>query len=119
MLSGTNTFTGGVTVTGGILQVSADANLGAAGPLMMTGTTVNYPTLATTATFTSARNIIMGPTMLLTPTAGTTLTLTGILSGGAAGGGLLVATPNLVTGGTVVLAGPIRSSVPRRSITRR
>ena len=49
-LSGANTYRGGTTVTGGILQVSRDANLGAA-----SGLTLNGGTLATTASFDSGR----------------------------------------------------------------
>ena len=55
-LSGVNTFTGGVTVTTGTLSVGADNDLGAAANAV----TLNGGTLATTATFASARNVTLG-----------------------------------------------------------
>ena len=51
VLSGINTYTGGTAVNGGTLQVSQDSNMGAlAGALSLNG-----GTLATTATFDTAR----------------------------------------------------------------
>ncbi|WP_345822490.1 amidase family protein [Methylobacterium fujisawaense] len=50
-LSGTNTFSGGVVLAGGILSVSRDANLGAAsGPLAFDGGTLQITGTAFTAT---------------------------------------------------------------------
>ena len=56
MLSGINTYTGGTAVNGGTLQVSQDSNMGAlAGALSLNG-----GTLATTATFDTARATTLG-----------------------------------------------------------
>jgi fibronectin-binding autotransporter adhesin len=77
VLSGANSYSGGTAINGGMLQVSADANLGdAAGALSFNG-----GTLQTTASFTSSRNIdLLGQGTFLTDDA-TTLTLDGRLSG--------------------------------------
>jgi fibronectin-binding autotransporter adhesin len=77
VLSGANSYSGGTAINGGVLQVSADANLGdAAGALSFNG-----GTLQTTASFTSSRNIdLLGQGTFLTDDA-TTLTLDGRLSG--------------------------------------
>ena len=50
-LAGANTFTGGVTVTTGTLEVGADNSLGTAANAV----TLNGGTLQSTGTFTSAR----------------------------------------------------------------
>ncbi|VTV12888.1 Outer membrane protein IcsA autotransporter precursor [Variovorax sp. WDL1] len=56
VLSGTNTYSGGTTVTGGTLSISSDPNLGtAAGPLTLDG-----GTLQNTAAVTTARAITIG-----------------------------------------------------------
>ncbi|MCW0047099.1 autotransporter domain-containing protein [Brevundimonas sp. BT-123] len=56
ILSGTNTYTGGTTVSSGVLQVSRDANLGAASG----GVTLNGGTLRFSAEGSSARNFTAG-----------------------------------------------------------
>ncbi len=61
------------------MQVSADNNLGGTGAI-----TLNAATLQTTATFTSARNVTLGGGSL-SPNAGTTLTLSGVLERQRAG----------------------------------
>ena len=114
VLTGANTYTGGTTVSGGILQVSADNNLGAAasGSLSFDG-----GTLATTASFATARNTAFntgGGTIDVV--SGTTLTMAGVLADGNGPGaltktdtGTLVLTgANTYTGGTTISAGTLQ-----------
>ena len=55
ILAGNNGYNGGTTIAGGTLQISANANLGATtGDLTLDG-----GTLRTTASFTSARNVVI------------------------------------------------------------
>jgi fibronectin-binding autotransporter adhesin len=76
-LTGSNSYTGGTAINGGTLEVTADSNLGdAAGDLNF-----NDGTLHTTASFTSARLLNLAGQGTFLPDAGTTLTLTGTLSG--------------------------------------
>ena len=77
ILGGANSFTGGVTVMGGTLQVSADDNLGAASG----GVTFNGGGLAVTSSFTSARSLDFTGLGGIDTAAGVTLDLTGVLSG--------------------------------------
>ncbi|MCG7508976.1 autotransporter-associated beta strand repeat-containing protein [Mesorhizobium retamae] len=78
VLSGANSYDGGTAINGGTLQVSSDANLGAAsGDLGFDG-----GALHTTASFTSARSITLPGQGTMLTDAGTTLTLTGALAGG-------------------------------------
>ncbi|MDX8497990.1 autotransporter outer membrane beta-barrel domain-containing protein [Mesorhizobium sp. VK4C] len=109
-LTGTNSYAGGTSFSAGILQVAADANLGAApGDL-----TFNGGTLKTTATFTTSRNATLnagGGTILVD--AGTTLTEGGGITGAgtltkAGGGTLLVTNDNNYTGGTTISAGMLQ-----------
>ena len=74
-----NSFTGNVTITAGNLSVGADADLGNAANTV----TLNGGALVTTATFSSARNVTLGGGTL-SPNSGTTLTLSGVLSGSGA-----------------------------------
>jgi autotransporter-associated beta strand protein len=118
-LSGTNTYSGGTSVTGGnasILRVSADNNLGStSAPSLAAGLTLgNGAVLETTASFSTARRIFLGATggsnqadgspvsAILFVDAGTSLTLTGQISGGAntrlekdGAGWLYLSNPNL------------------------
>ncbi|MEZ2407233.1 autotransporter-associated beta strand repeat-containing protein [Bosea sp. RCC_152_1] len=76
-LTGDNTYTGGTTIAGGVLSVSRDANLGAAaGGLSFTG-----GALATTGSFDTARSIALTQTGRFDIAAGTSLGLTGTVSG--------------------------------------
>ena len=111
-LSGTNTFTGGVTVTAGTLSVSADANFGAAANAVTLSSP--FSTLKSTATFSSARNVTEGGAVIA-PNAGTTLTLSGVVSGSAmlilnGAGTLVLSGANTYTGGTVIEAGTLSVS---------
>jgi fibronectin-binding autotransporter adhesin len=108
VLSGTNTYTGGTLIDAGMLRISSDANLGAAGG----GLGFDGGTLNTTADLTSARTVgLTGAGAILTDT-GTTLTLAGAISGAGTftkdGAGTLVLTgTNSYAGATTVNAGAL------------
>ncbi len=77
VLSGTNTYEGGTSFDDGVLQVSEDTNLGAAtGGLNFFG-----GTLATTASFGTARTVTLGGLGTFAVASGATLTLAGSISG--------------------------------------
>jgi autotransporter-associated beta strand protein len=112
-LASPNTFSGPVTINGGSVLVSSDANLGAVpgsatpGNIVLSG---NGATLHTTTTLTinSNRGIALGPQAAgsdsgrLSVDSGTTLTYRGILANNGAGtGGLTKGGP-----GTLVLSAP-------------
>jgi fibronectin-binding autotransporter adhesin len=108
--SGGNNYSGGTTVSGGAnVSVAADASLGAAAG----GLALNAGTLATTASFTTGRNVALTGNGTFNTSAGTTLTdMTGSVSGAGAliksGTGTLTlcgAVSN--TGGTAVNAGTL------------
>ncbi|MEG1121954.1 MAG: autotransporter outer membrane beta-barrel domain-containing protein [Citrobacter sp.] len=110
LLTGTNTWTGGTAINGGIVQVSADANLGAAtGPLSFDG-----GTLATTTSFNTGRATTLnagGGT--LDTAAGTTLTMSGVVSGSGAltktnTGTLTLTNSNTWSGGTTISGGSLQ-----------
>lgn len=78
VLTGDNTYTGGTAITGGVLEISRDANLGLAG----TGLSMNNGTLRTTATMVSARDTLFGEVGGIFETlAGTSFTNSGVISG--------------------------------------
>ncbi|WP_181172814.1 autotransporter-associated beta strand repeat-containing protein [Mesorhizobium sp. B2-1-5] len=101
VLTGTNTYTGGTAINGGTLQVSADANLGAAAG----GLSFDGGTLRTTDSFATARAVNVMSSGTVSTAAATTLTLNGALTGSGAftkaGDGTLV----LASGGSA-FAGP-------------
>jgi len=106
-LTGSNTYTGGTQLFGGVLAVSADANLGAASG----GLTFDEGTLQNTAAFASARDITLeagGGTFR----TDANLTLTGMVSGSGAltkdgGGTLTLSGPNRYEGGTTIRYGNV------------
>jgi fibronectin-binding autotransporter adhesin len=108
VLAGTNTYTGGTTISGGTLSVSSDANLGdAAGALALSD-----GTLATTASFTSARAVTLSAAGTFATASDTTLTLSGAISGSGSltktGAGTLLLSGNLShTGGTTISGGTL------------
>ncbi|CAN7661093.1 autotransporter domain-containing protein [Bosea sp. LjRoot9] len=77
ILTGTNSYTGGTTIAGGVLSVSRDANLGAA----TGGLTFAGGTLSTTASFDTARTVSLTQAGRFDVAAGTELGLTGVVSG--------------------------------------
>jgi autotransporter-associated beta strand protein len=113
-----NSFTGNVAVTGGVLSVAADANLGDPGNAV----TLDGGTLAATASFASLRAVTLGAgNGTIDVTGGSTLTLAGAVGGSGGltltdagtldlGGGPLdtlansYTGPTTVDGGTLVLA---------------
>jgi autotransporter-associated beta strand protein len=117
VLSGANTHSGGTTVEAGVLQVAANNNLGT-GAL-----TLNGGTLATTASFASDRALAVGASSgTLEVASGTSLTVSGVVSGAGAlnktsAGSLILSGANTHTGtlgvnqGTLVLNGSTASSV--------
>ncbi|WP_269475643.1 autotransporter-associated beta strand repeat-containing protein [Variovorax sp. WDL1] len=110
ILSGTNTYSGGTTVNGGALSISADGNLGLSSSLL----TLDGGTLQNTAAFTTARAITLG-------TAGggfqtdAALASTGVVSGAGglikSGSGTLTLTgTNTYSGGTTIAGGELSVS---------
>jgi len=118
-LTGTNTYSGGTDINGGILAVNSDANLGSAplslgtGPLSFNGGTLEA--LGAGGGITSSKVITLnagGGTFLAD--AGTTSTLNGAISGMGAftknGAGTLTLTgDNTYSGGTTISAGTLQA----------
>jgi len=113
--SGSNTYSGGTSITDGTLQVSADDNLGSASGDV---TLSNSGALKTTATFASNRTFQSPDTGVLNIDGGTTLTLAGVLQNdGTPGafvkegmGTLLLTAANTYTGGTTISAGVLQGT---------
>jgi outer membrane autotransporter protein len=97
ILAGTNTFSGGITISAGTLSVGSDTNLGDPG----VGVTLNGGELLTSATFTTPRSVVLIPlsgTKTLAAALNTTATYAGIISGAGA-----LTVGDLHNQGTVVL----------------
>ncbi|CAB5511117.1 hypothetical protein LMG26857_00401 [Achromobacter anxifer] len=107
VLAGNNTYTGGTEVRQGTLSVSADVNLGATAGSV----TLNGGTLATTASFDSARAVSLLQDGVIDVDAGTTLGLQGNISGAAdlqkQGAGTLTLSGANTYGNTRVEAGTL------------
>ena len=107
--TGINTYTGGLAVgSGGVILAGSDAALGAPGGSL----TLNGGTLQATASFTTARPVILGAGSGTIETASNNLTLSGNLSGSGAliktGRGTLSLTGTAsYTGGTTVSGGTL------------
>jgi outer membrane autotransporter protein len=117
-LSGMNTYSGGTTVSAGVLSVTNDSNLGAtSGGLTLHGGEL----LTTGASFSSARPVTLSPlgnVNTLAAATGTTATYSGVFSGIGAltvgdfshkGTVVLMNDANNYSGGTTVLSGGILS----------
>jgi fibronectin-binding autotransporter adhesin len=108
-LSGANTFTGGLSINGGTVAVSANNNLGGASG----GVTFGGGTLQTTASFTTTRTATLNATGTFNTASATTLTWNGAI-GGSGGldkigsGTMVLGGANSYTGGTMVDAGVLR-----------
>ncbi|WP_198670318.1 autotransporter domain-containing protein [Dyella sp. C9] len=120
VLSGVNTYTGGTRIQDGILEVSADDNLGAStGAVVLAG-----GTLENSASFSSARTVNVDTSGEITTDNGTTLTLSGPLGGSGtlvkSGGGTLDITGNGgFTGPAQVTAGvlSVDGSIPGAAVS--
>lgn len=110
ILSGANSYGGGTTIAGGVLQIAGDGNLGAASGRL----TFQNGGLHTTADILSARNVTFNGSGAFDTDAGTTLRLSGDL-GGAGGllkwgdGTLALSGSNSWAGGTLISAGTMRA----------
>jgi autotransporter-associated beta strand protein len=110
ILTGANSYTGGTTVSGGALQVSADTNLGAAAG----GLTLDGGTLSIGDGFTSARALTAAAGGGTIDTQANSLTLSGPIGGTGAitksGAGTLVLTGSsgAYGGGFALDAGELR-----------
>lgn len=120
-LSGTNTFSGPLTVFRGALSVASDVNLGAAPGTATTGRLVlNGGTLSATTGFTisSNRGIAVGPTAgsAIAVAAGQTVTYGGIIADNSGAGALTKAGSgelslsgaNTFTGTTTITGGVLK-----------
>jgi autotransporter-associated beta strand protein len=109
-LSGTSSYSGGTTISGGILSISSDANLGAApGSASAANLVIDGGTFATSVSMTlnANRGIAVGPASgsgsgSFAVATATTLTYGGTLADNSTGAGGLIKTN---TSGTLVLAG--------------
>lgn len=109
VLNGANTYAGGTTVSAGTLQVSQDANLGAAG----TGVTLNGGTLQYGAGFDTARQVTVGASDGTIDTNGHMATLRTEVTGPGrltkTGAGTLTLTAeSSYTGGTAINGGTLQ-----------
>ncbi|CAB3836229.1 autotransporter-associated beta strand repeat-containing protein [Achromobacter deleyi] len=110
VLSGVNTYTGGTAINGGVLQVSQDNNLGAAG----TGLTLDGGTLRAAGSFASNRATdLRAAGGRFDMAGGSTLTLTSPVTGAGAltllgTGTLALAGDATYAGGTTVSSGTLQ-----------
>ncbi len=107
--TGTNTYTGGTNINGGIVETAADTYLGASdGRIMFNGGTLQMDT----GYITSARSILMSGIGTIN-TQNQTVTLSGVISGGGslisdAGTGSLILTGiNSFSGTATILTGTL------------
>ncbi|MFB9263711.1 autotransporter-associated beta strand repeat-containing protein [Bradyrhizobium erythrophlei] len=110
ILSGTNTYSGGTFISGGVLQIASDANLGAASG----GLTFDGASLRTTANIASARAVNLRGAGAFDTAAGTTLSLSGNMTGAGGltklgDGTLALSGINNWSGGTLITAGTLRA----------
>jgi YVTN family beta-propeller protein/autotransporter-associated beta strand protein len=111
ILNGLNTYSGGTTINHAILQIAADANLGAAAGSL----TFNGGILQTTTSFSTARTITLnGAGGTFEPNAATTFSIGGAINGIGGltkngGGSVVLGGINGYTGGTTVLVGILQA----------
>ncbi|WP_421996224.1 autotransporter-associated beta strand repeat-containing protein [Reyranella sp.] len=107
-LGGANTYTGGTTVSGGTVAISADNNLGNAAA----GLALNGGTLQSTANLEMTRAITMTGTGTMQTDSGTTLVSNGVIGGGGnlikSGAGTLTVTANNTYAGTTTVSGALQ-----------
>ncbi|MFG1404300.1 beta strand repeat-containing protein, partial [Xanthobacter sediminis] len=109
-LAGANSYAGGTRVlAGGIVQVAADANLGAAAG----GVALEGGTLSASASFSSARTVELAGGGTLAVAGGQVLSLSGAISGSGGltktgEGTLTLAGSNSYAGGTTIAAGTLQ-----------
>jgi len=129
-LSGANTYGGATTISGGILNISADSNLGTVpGVVTANELTLDDGTLQTTANMTlnANRGVTLGAGGgTLDVNSGTTLTYGGVIAGTgsltkADSGTLVLSGANTYTGATNINAGILQlgasSVVPNTAVT--
>ncbi|WP_436290343.1 autotransporter outer membrane beta-barrel domain-containing protein [Variovorax sp. LjRoot178] len=109
VLTSANAYSGGTTIASGVLQISSDANLGAAAGVL----DFNGGTLRTTADFSTARATTLNTPGGTIETQVGTLTHTGLIGGAGAlaktGPGALILTgSNTYAGGTTITAGTLQ-----------
>ena len=114
-LTGANSYTGGTSVNGGVLQVAGDGALGAAGG----GVTLDGGTLRLGGALTSARGFTIGTDGGTLDTGANTATLSGTLGGAGAftkigsgtltysGTGTAFTGPTRIAAGTLALTGTL------------
>ncbi len=110
ILSGTNTYSGGTTFSGGILSISSDNNLGNGSGTL----TFNKGTLLSTAGFTSSRAVLLTDHGTIA-VSGSPLTMSGIVSGSGTltkigSGTLVLSGVNTYSGGTAFSGGRLSIS---------
>lgn len=110
ILSGANGYQGGTNLSGGVLQVSRDSNLGSTSGAL----TFDGGTLATTASFTSARAVTIVHRGTIDVAGGTTLEFTGAIAGTGdllkSGGGTLTLSGANAYGDTLIQEGVLVGS---------
>jgi len=110
VLGGNNTYSGGTQINGGTVQVSGDANLGAAAGAIG----LDQGTLRNSASFATSRAITLGAGGgTLATAAGTQLTVNSAITGAGAlsksdTGTAILTASNTYTGGTVINGGTLQ-----------
>ncbi|KXO75887.1 autotransporter-associated beta strand repeat-containing protein [Brucella anthropi] len=108
-LSGQNTYSGGTDITGGVLSISADDNLGNGGAVL-----IDNGTLQLTAGMASSRGVTLGTNGgTIETAAATSSTFSGVMDGTGlftkTGDGTLILTgTNTYNGGTTVSGGTLQ-----------